>query len=185
MTTPTEKYRDEVLKALEERKYFEQGMSPTNARYQFNANIDQMISMIRALPIPAETSEPEQKSCTKVEHHGTGYLHAADDDRPYDVDGVKYCGRCHGFITHGTQHYSEPPAQAVEERDDHQRIMDIHAWQDRVDCRIFALEATVNSLALIFRANERLFVALGEDERDAKNRILSLARKIERGDVNG
>ena len=36
-------------------------------------------------------------NCEKVEHDPkrTGYLHAADDDRSYDVDGVEYCGRCH------------------------------------------------------------------------------------------
>jgi hypothetical protein len=33
--------------------------------------------------------------CQKAPHTGTGYLHDADDDRPYDVDGVLYCGRCH------------------------------------------------------------------------------------------
>jgi hypothetical protein len=36
--------------------------------------------------------------CPKAPHHGEGYLHAADDDRPYDVDHVLYCGRCHGWI---------------------------------------------------------------------------------------
>lgn len=34
-------------------------------------------------------------SCPKAPHTGTGYLHAEDDDRPYDIDGVTYCGRCH------------------------------------------------------------------------------------------
>lgn len=38
------------------------------------------------------------RDCPKVQHVGEGYLHGADDDRPYDVDGVKYCGRCHGWI---------------------------------------------------------------------------------------
>ena len=34
--------------------------------------------------------------CRKVYHEETGgYLHGANDDRPYDVDGVTYCGRCH------------------------------------------------------------------------------------------
>ena len=33
--------------------------------------------------------------CIKKEHVGDGYLHDANDDTPYDVDGVKYCGRCH------------------------------------------------------------------------------------------
>jgi hypothetical protein len=36
-------------------------------------------------------------NCPKVIHaeNTTGYLHAADDDTPYDVDGCTYCGRCH------------------------------------------------------------------------------------------
>lgn len=34
--------------------------------------------------------------CRKVTHHESGgYLHAEDDDAPYTVDGVEYCGRCH------------------------------------------------------------------------------------------
>lgn len=35
------------------------------------------------------------KTCYKVDHIGDGYLHSADDDSPYDVDGCRYCGRCH------------------------------------------------------------------------------------------
>jgi hypothetical protein len=36
------------------------------------------------------------ETCVKAPHVNSlgGYLHAADDDRPYDVDGVRYCGRC-------------------------------------------------------------------------------------------
>lgn len=34
-------------------------------------------------------------NCEKRSHFRDGYLHGADDDTPYDVDGVKYCGRCH------------------------------------------------------------------------------------------
>jgi hypothetical protein len=34
-------------------------------------------------------------TCEKVAHTRDGYLHAEDDDTPYDVDGVSYCGRCH------------------------------------------------------------------------------------------
>lgn len=39
-------------------------------------------------------------NCPKVKHldQRSGYLHGPDDDRPYDVDGVIYCGRCHGWI---------------------------------------------------------------------------------------
>lgn len=34
-------------------------------------------------------------NCDKVMHTADGYLHGPDDDKPYDVDGVSYCGRCH------------------------------------------------------------------------------------------
>jgi len=40
--------------------------------------------------------EPEQiyhgYNCDKVKHAGEGYLHLEDNDAPYDVDGVEYCG---------------------------------------------------------------------------------------------
>lgn len=38
-------------------------------------------------------------TCVKVTHTRDGMLHGEDDDRPYDVDGAKYCGRCHLHIT--------------------------------------------------------------------------------------
>jgi hypothetical protein len=38
------------------------------------------------------------RDCPKVPHLSEGYLHAADDDTPYDVDGVVYCGRCHCWL---------------------------------------------------------------------------------------
>ncbi len=34
-------------------------------------------------------------TCQKMTHLGVGYMHDEDDDTPYFVDGVKYCGRCH------------------------------------------------------------------------------------------
>ncbi len=38
-------------------------------------------------------------NCQKVPHTQTGYLHGEDDDTPYDVDGLSYCGRCHAAIS--------------------------------------------------------------------------------------
>ena len=35
------------------------------------------------------------QNCQKRLHTRTGYLHGEDDDTPYMVDGLKYCGRCH------------------------------------------------------------------------------------------
>lgn len=44
------------------------------------------------------------KNCPKVMHNPTGgYLHGANDDRPYDVDGVGYCGRCHVALDVGKE----------------------------------------------------------------------------------
>lgn len=34
-------------------------------------------------------------NCQKVIHIGNGHLHSGDDNKPYDVDGCSYCGRCH------------------------------------------------------------------------------------------
>ena len=38
--------------------------------------------------------------CQKVEHGliENGYLHGRDDDGPYTVDGINYCGRCHQYM---------------------------------------------------------------------------------------
>lgn len=37
--------------------------------------------------------------CREALHHPVGgYLHSAGDDSAYDVDGVKYCGRCHQIL---------------------------------------------------------------------------------------
>lgn len=48
------------------------------------------------VPVPAQIKHGVD--CVKAPHTGEGYLHAEDDDRPYDVDGCSYCGRCHmGF----------------------------------------------------------------------------------------
>jgi site-specific DNA-methyltransferase (adenine-specific) len=34
-------------------------------------------------------------TCPKAPHTRSGYLHGEDDDTPYSVDGLSYCGRCH------------------------------------------------------------------------------------------
>jgi len=50
-----------------------------------------------ALRLRAESEAVHGLDCPKVFHDArrSGYLHAPDDDQPYDVDGVAYCGRCH------------------------------------------------------------------------------------------
>lgn len=45
-----------------------------------------------------QTVRPSPKRMPKPgdAHEGRyGFLHAEDDDGPFDVDGVEYCGRCH------------------------------------------------------------------------------------------
>ena len=42
--------------------------------------------------------------CGKVPHEAEGYLHSATDDGPYDVDGVRYCGRCHEALAGDPRH---------------------------------------------------------------------------------
>lgn len=38
--------------------------------------------------------------CPKFIHaEGVCYLHEPDDDSPYEIDGVMFCGRCHGWLS--------------------------------------------------------------------------------------
>ena len=43
-------------------------------------------------------------NCRKADHIGNGYLHELDDDAPFDVDGLYYCGRCHMELGHHAKH---------------------------------------------------------------------------------
>ncbi len=36
--------------------------------------------------------------CKKAVHLGEGYLHHAEDNGPYDVDGLVYFGKCHEWL---------------------------------------------------------------------------------------
>ena len=43
---------------------------------------------------------PYLMTCQKVRHNEhSAYMHPPDDDGPYSVDGVKYCGRCHTYMS--------------------------------------------------------------------------------------
>lgn len=65
-----------------------------------------------APPVDGAQPQGHGRACPKVPHVGDGYLHGADDDGPYDVDGVQYCGRCHGwmFLTPATAVDGDPRA---------------------------------------------------------------------------
>lgn len=55
-----------------------------------------------SVPAPREVRRGEHGiNCVKAPHTDGGYLHADTDDGPYEVDNVKYCGRCHAWM--GTQ----------------------------------------------------------------------------------
>lgn len=50
-------------------------------------------------------------ACKKERHLAAfSYLHGEEDDTPYDVDGVAYCGRCHRAIQ------GHPASPAPDER---------------------------------------------------------------------
>lgn len=61
---------------------------------------------------PVEPAQAEPWKCAKEPHRGDGYLHDAADDSPYDVDGLRYCGRCHSFLGECETHRMATPAQA-------------------------------------------------------------------------
>lgn len=56
-------------------------------------------------------------NCNKVVHvqGRAGYLHAENDDTPYDVDGVMYCGRCHYFMDARAALSSKPAPEGIPE----------------------------------------------------------------------
>ena len=49
-------------------------------------------------PLDIPSPQHGEGHCLKVPHTRKGYLHGEDDDTPYDVDHVPYCGRCHRVI---------------------------------------------------------------------------------------
>jgi len=50
------------------------------------------------------------RTCPKVAHSDPegGYLHDDNDDSPYGVDGVDYCGRCHRVLRAALARKEEP-----------------------------------------------------------------------------
>lgn len=89
-----------VIKPVAHSDYDEVRLVDTEAIAQLGA----ALALLEALTQPAPELKPLRHgvSCVKRYHvssaAGYGYMHADDDDGPYDVDGVKYCGRCHEFI---------------------------------------------------------------------------------------
>ena len=62
--------------------------------------------MISSLTLDPDTPEDEWgnptvrhgTNCRKAPHDQPGMLHEESDDRPYEVDGLMYCGRCHVWL---------------------------------------------------------------------------------------
>jgi len=48
-------------------------------------------------------------SCNKAHHRGElEYNHGRDDNQPFEVAGVTYCGRCHAHLPPETHPRQEP-----------------------------------------------------------------------------
>lgn len=62
-----------------------------------HVDLDAIIASVE--PPAAQEHDAPQMKCRKEPHRARGgYLHAEDDDAPYDVDGLRHCGRCHQFL---------------------------------------------------------------------------------------
>jgi len=88
--------------------------------------------------LPPDTTEPASVLlCEKVPHEQRGgYLHAEDDDTPYYVDGLRYCGRCHHFLDEGESHRAAPapvatPTPDIDPEEVRRRLDDAFDWRDR------------------------------------------------------
>lgn len=92
---------------------------PSDLGEQINfgiANRDNYASKVTAIFVfPSTTAQEEVKNiieaeesqigirhginCQKVRHDtGNGFFHEPNDNGPYYVDNVRYCGRCHSFF---------------------------------------------------------------------------------------
>lgn len=113
------------------------------------------------------------KNCPKVQHTGTGYLHGPNDDTPYDVDGVQYCGRCHmalsGCLSRSTRAAPPAPVEALPSVEryrfvDEARALHLHReWPDNDTVEQIAghyVEAVAELRAL--RAGSKAQITQGE-----------------------
>ncbi len=57
--------------------------------------VEQLMGQLKRVIESNEPNNLHSVNCPKKPHIGTGHLHGEDDDSPYLVDGVSYCGRCH------------------------------------------------------------------------------------------
>lgn len=76
-------------------------------------------------PAQTEYHRAADRTCEKAQHgERGGYLHAADDDSPYDVDGCSYCGRCHHAIdARGMCSARQPAQEADPDPDEVRRVL--------------------------------------------------------------
>lgn len=102
----TKRWKDADGKARQQTRKFTQTHNPFNRNAEgLPKTRDEIAREVMAeraawLLIPAEDDHANAR-CQKVYHwDGEGFLHAGDDDSPYNVDGVRYCGRCHHCLPH-------------------------------------------------------------------------------------
>jgi uncharacterized coiled-coil protein SlyX len=74
----------------------------------------------------ADAIDPDLRDGGKCKKHPhapgkTGYMHDADDDGQYDVDGVLYCGRCHHCVPCDGGKEKSLDDRAKEARENHER----------------------------------------------------------------
>ena len=69
-----------------------------------SAKLVQEVAELEALALTLAREPKAPFGCRKVPHNGGGYLHDADSDAPYDVDGAMYCGRCHMALSRSGAH---------------------------------------------------------------------------------
>lgn len=64
-----------------------------------NAVVEILESMLSS-PVIGSPEVRHGSTCPKAPHDNPngGYLHAPEDDGPFNDDGVTYCGRCHRFL---------------------------------------------------------------------------------------
>lgn len=185
--TPTEKYRNEVLKALEERH--DLFLKPGSRRIMLA--IERCIEIIRALPLPAEPSEPEA-SCHPCDN-GQHVMKVRATGRT--TGGVEafceVCGKTYRELFKAGNLTSEPPAQAVEESmaicrcmvcdsrkdafvdETRERLAALElylpfgpGWQEREEARDILAAKNANQIAALAATVRDMLVALYTTYRD-------------------
>ncbi len=144
-------------------------------------------------------------TCPKRPHDNPlgGYLHAADDDSPYDVDGTSYCGRCHYLcdasgqcgrpIPSSTPASEGTPCATPEDREEATLALEardpVSTWHvDSLASLLlaFADDETIPTVGEVMReAAKRLRAAprtpdalVSETPDESRSRVMAIVREI-------